>query len=235
MVSNFALPSVFGSTYENWELTIIDDSCAQDAEQVVDEFTEKYKHDKSKIKILPTKDSMQEKEKRGGSTFGAFANEALETLSKADICLMLCDDDAIHEKYLQHLNEYYCKNPEVIYSYCKVSIYDPLCHKDFFEIQKIPSLKEPSQHPLNHSGVLKTVSCQVDASQVSWRRSKFLEDEVRFASPLTLNVDAALYGQMADKWGGCEGNEILGQYKAVFSYQLGALEKIYNTLETEND
>mgnify|MGYP001355078470 CR=1 FL=1 len=123
----------------------------------------------------------------------------------------------------------------VIYSYCKVSIYDPLCHKDFFEIQKIPSLKEPSQHPLNHSGVLKTVSCQVDASQVSWRRSKFLEDEVRFASPLTLNVDAALYGQMADKWGGCEGNEILGQYKAVFSDQLGAREKIYNTLETEND
>ena len=234
MASNFAIASVFESHYTNWELTLIDDSSNQDGEKIVKEFKEKNPHynERGKVKVIATGDSLEEKEKRGGSLFGSFANTAIEKHSNADICLMLCDDDALHKNYLKELNSYYLENSEVIYSYCRVAIYNPLDHENIFELQKIHLLDEPSEHPLNASGSIPNACCLVDASQVSWRRDSFLKDKIFFDFPLTSNLDADLYQKMSDKWGDCKENKILGQYKAVFTDQLGSRDQIYKILET---
>ena len=239
MAMDFAVASVLNSDYENWFLTVIDDSSDQNSEELIHELIrrgDKYSHTlEKKITIIKTGDTLQAKEERGGSMFGYSANTAIKEHSNADIWLMLCDDDALHKTYLSKLNKYYLENPKAIYSYCLVSIFDPKNFKDIWNLYETSELQEPTKNfigpMLNLSGEIDTGCCKVDASQVSWRRENFLKDKIAFAYPKTKDLDADLYTKMSNAWGACQENKILGQYKAWFEDQLGSRESWYKTLE----
>ncbi len=233
IVQKFALPSVFNSEHSNWELTIIDDSSCQGAEKVMEEFfsnNPKYVSQSSKVKIIKTGDTLETKAARGWeSIFGMFANIALEKHSDADICLMLCDDDGLTPHYLSHLNKFYQENPDKIYSYCHVCRFNPLEIESFDDIEI-----ELSDDYINKTHDIENAYCEVDASQVSWRRKNFIEDRVKFPYPRTVAVDAALFLSMYEKWGHktqCVFNGTIGQYKGVFSDQLGCREVRFVTAD----
>ena len=234
MAMNFAVSSVFNNEYSNWSLSVIDDSSDQNAEHLIKQLIQKeerYSPElENKIKIIKTGDTLSEKIQRGGSLFGHFTNKAIKQYSDADICLMLCDDDALHKDYLEQLNRYYLDNLETIYSYCKVSIFDPKNFNCIEDLYKVPQLQNPSDHGLNIDGELDTACCYVDASQVSWRRENFIKDDLAFASPKTRDLDADIYTKMSNAWGGCKENKILGQYKAWFSDQLGRRPEEYEVV-----
>ena len=231
LVQKISLPSVFNSSYKNWELTFIDDSSNQSGEEVIKDFLQKdasYYAQKGKLKLIKTGDTLETKEARGWeSIFGMFANIALEKHSNADICLMLCDDDGLTPDYLLQLNKFYKENPEVIYSYCHISRFNPL---EITSLEEVPI--ETSDDHVNKTHAINNAFCEVDASQVSWRRQNFIEDGVKFPYPKTIAVDAALYQSMNEKWGqktDCVFNGIIGQYKGVFPDQLGRREVKFGT------
>ena len=232
LVQKFALASVFDSTYPNWSLTFIDASSSQGGDVVIKEFLERspdYRDQRDKVKLIKTGDTLHTKTKRGESIFGMFANIALEKHSDADICLMLCDDDGLTSDYLENLNKYYLDNPDVVYSYSHVCRFNPMEVQSFAEVPV-----EISDSYVNKTHDIANAFCEVDASQVSWRRKDFVEDGVKFPYPRTSSVDAYLYLSMHEHWkdkGPCRFNKIIGQYKGVFSDQLGVREQIFVTAD----
>lgn len=215
-----ALESVKSQNYDNWELAVIDDGSIIPAEKIVKEFF----GDDSRVKIYNTEDTDQQKIDRGGSIFGKFWNKAVEE-SDADIAIMLCDDDALYPEYLSKLNDYYEQNPDVIYSYSHVSIFDPSQTTD------IHSVQTDTGHWLNNHTEPINPFHQVDASQVSWRTWTFKQDRVAFPFPLTVALDAALYTQLFEKYGNCVFNGLISQYKGWFFGQLGQRMVGYGILE----
>jgi RimJ/RimL family protein N-acetyltransferase len=221
MAKKFALRSVFLSTYENWELCIIDDSTNQDANLVLEGyFRSCSEHEimRSKVKIIKTNDSQEQKRERGNSIFGKFATQAsYETDS--DISFMLCDDDAILPDYLFKLNEFYKLNPDCVYSYCHVVTYDPTKSKRLEDIKGSSNVECAKQ--LNKKGIVHNGYGNLDSSQVSWRVPNFVQSRLGFKWPLTKSLDAVLFDSMKNAWGSSSHNHIVGQYKAWFDDQLG--------------
>lgn len=220
MVKKFALPSVCSSTFSNWEIRLIDDSTSQNANDVVQSFltcNPKYKKFANNIIIHPTNDTLENKLARetpnteGGSIFGKFAQEAIME-SSADICFMLCDDDAIYPDYTLNLSLFYKKNPDKNYSYCHVTLYSP--------VVDILSEAQYRDCKLNNTECLRPPG-RLDSSQVSWRIKPFIDDEIYFPYPRTRSIDRLIYRQMFNKWGDCCWNGLCGQYKARFKDQLG--------------
>ena len=55
----------------------------------------------------------------------------------------------------------------------------------------------------------------IDMSQVAWRRTSFLEANIQFPYPMTVNLDAAIYIQMHSAFGLCKFSGFTGQFKAI--------------------
>ena len=105
-----------------------------------------------------------------------------------------------------------------MWSYCHVAFYKP----------NEQSYEEATTH--DSTGRLNFINSKttpinprntVDSSQVSFRRSVFIDNNVWFPYPKTANLDADIFGDIHAKIGDCPFNNIVGQCKASFSDQLG--------------
>lgn len=198
-----ALESIKMQGYKNWELAFIDDGSEFPGRQIAEEILSE---DIEKIKFFNSNNTPEEKYAQGGSIHGLFLNKAMEN-TDADIAVILCDDDALYPNYLENLNKYYTENPEVNYSYGHVSIFNP---NDYTSIEGIP--KNTDVWFNNHVGLINP-SCNVDASQVSWRIAPVNESKIRFPFPQTGSLDAALYDQLFRVFGPCPYNNMITEYK----------------------
>lgn len=202
------LKSLRRQSYDNWELHLIDDGTKDFAKEILLEMM--YEDEKKKCWFYKTNDTPEKKKERGGSIFGKFANDAMLN-SDADITFMLCDDDALYDRYLRNLNEFYSNNIGINYSYSHVSSYDP-------------TKQSPIGLPYSacHLNLVNDIhpSNRVDASQVSWRRAKSLKLGLNFPYPQTANLDSVVYRQLYTFYGPCKFNGFVSQYKGFHKTQL---------------
>jgi glycosyltransferase involved in cell wall biosynthesis len=214
-----ALESIKRQSYHNWEVAFCDDGINYLGKPIVESmFSEK---DLNKFKFYATGDSPEQKKRQGGSKHGQMLNDAM-TESNADIAFILCDDDALYQDYLKNLVNFYEENPNSIYSYGKVSIYNP---NDFISFEE---LKDNFNNVLNHRSGPISPAYTVDASQVSWRLNNFKEVGIKFLSPQTAALDANLYQQLEKAFGKCDANECIAQYKGLYPQQLGNRQNPYS-------
>lgn len=212
-----ALNSLKLIKYSNWQLDFIDDSGDDSYKDTLFSLG----LDNSKLHYYPIYDSAEQKLSQGGSRHGGFMNEAIRE-SDSDIVIILCDDDALLPDYMSHLNEFYTKNPSVMWAYSKVKYYVPSIENytkaddNLKRVQTYGSVVDLNKHstPINPN-------CACDASQVTFRRKCFTEGEIWLPSPQTRNLDSTLYISMFSKWGPCYPTNQYGQCKGVFPDQLG--------------
>jgi hypothetical protein len=208
----------------DWELAFVDDNSAVSGEEIVRlVMPEEYKL--GKIKCYNTSDTVADKQLQGGSRLGEFWNHAMYN-SDADIGIMLCDDDALFYNYIPALSNYYLINPDVVYSYSHLAMYDPSMYYDnlasvpidleFFNTP-VPAMETPMNigpSPINPYH-------RVDSSQVSWLLNPIKEAGIRFPSPQTADLDASLYAQLFDHFGPCLYNGLISQFKGWHVDQMG--------------
>lgn len=224
MVRN-ALESIKNLNYTNWELAFIDDGLEKPGRPVVESILGDHL---SKIKFYTSGDSIQKKESQGGSLLGKYMNKAMSE-SNAEICVMLCDDDALESNYLTNLNAWFKNNPQKMYCYSHVILFDPFKdtpgNLNLSDEVFIPSLRMSSNrinHFWNKSGEFNCAN-QVDAAQVAWRRSA----DALFPFPRTKNLDAVFYSNLFEKYGAANFSGFVGQYKAIYGDALDTREEIY--------
>jgi len=236
LVSRMALKTVFESSYDNWELSIIDDSSEQNSDEILEKFysdNPKLSSKKNNVKIFKTEDTLKEKKERGDAIIGKFANEAMLS-SNADICIMLCDDDGVTKNYFSDLNAFFTDNPEANHSYCRLIAYNPIeggrsehSQGEWVEGNSGLNYEKFNHTPdnwLNGRPEDTHLHNRCDSSMVSWRRARAIEEAILFNYPKTANLDADLYLIMDHKWGNCQFNGIVGQYKAFWKGQLGNIQ-----------
>lgn len=208
-----ALRSLKDSTYKNFNVSFIDDSGDDSFMKTFQE----YGLD-NHSEYIPINQSVIEKREQGGSIYGKYLNEACAR-SDADVVIFLCDDDAITPEYLGELNDYYKANPESLWSYCHVVPFNP--------VEGLPNnLDAAKNFYLNRHAWPINPYCNVDASQVSFRRQLVLDHG--FPYPLTKCLDAGIYEKIHPAIGDCPFNGTIGQYKGWFSDQLGNRQQEFN-------
>jgi glycosyltransferase involved in cell wall biosynthesis len=213
-----ALESIKNLSYNNWQLDFIDDS----GDEKFKETLLNYGLDNSKINYIPINDSESDKVSQGGSRHGAFMNNSIKK-SDSDVIVILCDDDAIVNGYLEYLNDYYQLNPEVNWAYSNVYFYDPT--KEFYSNSqnKIQSIytHPGSTYTLNQYTDPLNPLGKIDGSQITFRSKIFKEGNLWYPSPQTRGLDAFIFTQIFQEYGYCYPTFIYGQYKGAFSDQLG--------------
>jgi glycosyltransferase involved in cell wall biosynthesis len=215
-----ALDSIKRQSYDNWEVAFCDDGTKHFGKPIVEKMFSK--KDLNKFKFYATGDSPEQKKKQGGSRHGEMLNTAMQE-SNADVAFILCDDDALYKDYLKNLVNFYKENSNSIYSYGKVSIYNP---NNFISFE---TLEDNFNNVLNHREGPISPAYTVDASQVSWRLDNFKEAGIKFLSPQTAALDANLYQQLERAFGKCDANECVAQYKGLYPQQLGNRKDPYNS------
>lgn len=219
-----ALHSIASSDYTNYEVAFINDSGEDTSDHILKFLKDHESY--NKFKQYNVNQTIEEKTLQGGSIFGKFANKAIVE-SDADIVIMLCDDDALTEHYLGHLNEYYNAHPSVMWAYSKVKYYIPSNETYLQACDSFDRIKHlGSVVDLNKNTLPINPDCACDASQVSFRRECFTEKNIWFPWPKTRNLDSAIYQEMYKAWGVCFPTNVYGQCKGVFSDQLGC--RIHN-------
>lgn len=210
-----ALESVKASTHNDWDLCVIDDGTKYPGFSTIEDcFTPDQRED-HKISYIQTFDSEERKETRGGSQFGEYANCVIKT-SDADVVFMLCDDDLLMPEYMTELSHFYTQNTSIPYSYSHLKFYDPTVGMPGQD-----NIVEDSytRYLNSNTGSINPVR-KVDSSQVSWRRTSWLDSGISFPSPRTSNLDEIIYGQMYSSWGPCPFNGIVSQWKGIHEGQL---------------
>lgn len=222
-----ALESIRAQTYGNYEVAFIDDS--EDPEignQLLLNFCY-INGDRDNPKpytYIHTNDTLSQKESRGGSIFGYFANEA-SLKSEADVVIPLCDDDRLTPWYLEELNQFYLNNPAINNSYCDVIIHNPLAEdwKDVLDRRSPDHFLNTNHNP--HCGANSK-----DSSQMSYRMS-CVRDGVRWPYPCTAALDFQVWLQLYGKYGDSWFNGITGQIKGWGGHQLGGRGNTYGKTE----
>ena len=211
-----ALLSIKNLTYDNWELAFIDDSSKIPGEPVVREMLA----DKlDKIKFFRLNDTIEEKYANGGARFGMCMNRAIDE-SDADIVITLCDDDALVSDYLEKLNEFFNSNPDEVWAYCHVIEYNPEVELAGPHLHESRMIKN-SWYNRDKNKIMP--ACQIDSSQVVFRKKIFVEgtDPIRWPHPYTSCLDAYVFDKTQHKYGSCPWAQCYGQYKGLFPDQLG--------------
>lgn len=202
-----ALKSIKEHSYKNWEIAFIDDGSEVEGKPIVENILVDHLH---QIKFYNTNDKIEDKLHRNfenGSIFGKYAQQAIEE-SDADYVIMLCDDDALYPNYFSNLNKYFEDHPDEKYVYSHIHTYDPL----LTPLEQNPPFED---HHLNKTEELNP-HFKIDMSQVAWRRKDFLEHEIKFPYPMTLNLDSIIFNQMYNKFGPCKFSGFIGEYKGIF-------------------
>jgi glycosyltransferase involved in cell wall biosynthesis len=210
-----ALLSVKNSTYKNWDMSVIDDGINFPALGIINSCFTADEREQHRISYVQTFDSETRKQQRGGSQFGEYANTAIG-ISDADIIIMLCDDDMLKPDYLEKLSDFYLNNPSIKYSYSHLEFYDP--NNGMPSDNNVVS-DNYTRYLTNNTGPINPVR-KVDSSQVSWRRDNWLNDDIKFPSPRTSNLDEMIYKQMYVAWGECQFNGLISQWKGIHEGQL---------------
>jgi glycosyltransferase involved in cell wall biosynthesis len=196
MVQN-ALRSLEQSTYPHWELAFIDDGSTKPLEYSLPFGTWYYQ----------TGDSVDYK-LANGSRHGAFMNRARQE-SDADLVVILCDDDALVPDYLENLNRWFNENPQYVWCYSHVRIFNPFTESPNESVGK-------REYFTNVTGMISP-SCRVDSSQVAYRRIT----AVPYRENQTSNLDATFFADMFNSYGECPFTGFDSQYKGIFPDQLG--------------
>jgi len=218
MVKN-ALKSV-AEQQGNWELVIIDDNSDKPLTQAILE----EENLKDRFKLYRS-DQTKEDKRVNGSRHGFYMNKAIEE-SKADIGIILCDDDALYPGYINNLINFYKVHTEVNWSYSHLVYFNPK-----FQVPN-PSLKKEneglkrwewgSKARIDQNNYVLPINpaYKLDSSQVSWRLKCNLEKNVWFAYPKTKDLDADFFTKMFQAYSNACFTGIIGQYKGVHSDQL---------------
>lgn len=201
--------------YQNWHLLFGDDGSIYPGKPIVEEILG---HLVEKVTFVQTALTLESKI-ANGLLIGGFANEAMKN-SDADIGLILCDDDELEENYLQNLNRYFMENPDVLYAFSKIYLYNPLTQSSK-DVCNLSNKYNQFETPINPVG-------KVDASQVSWRLDCCKKNGAWFAEttksiegkPWTRDTDKSFFQNLYDKCGPCHPTGFVGQYKGVHDYQL---------------
>lgn len=211
-----ALESILqaGKLHNHWELAFGDDGSEIPGRPIVEDVLHKHL---DRVYFVRNEMSFDEKIKQG-LILGKLANEAIVE-SKADIAIILCDDDELVPTYLRDLSVYFNKNPNILYCYSKVYLFNPL-------IQEVRSRNAGGKfniwkEPIDPVG-------KVDASQVAWRLKCCKELGAWFApttkrvpgKPWVQDTDKSFFQNLYDKCGLCYPTGFFGQYKGIHDYQL---------------
>lgn len=202
-----ALDSIKKHNYDNWEIAFIDDGSEVPGEPIVREILSEHI---DRVRFYNTNDSIEDKltrNKEQGSIFGKYAQQGIVD-SDADYVIMLCDDDALYPEYMNNLNKYFYEHPDEKYVYSHIHTYDPV-------LTKIEDNPPYEHHHLNKTHELNP-HFNIDMSQVSWRRQSFIDANIRFPYPMTVNLDAVIYNQMFNAFGACKFSGFIGEYKGLF-------------------
>lgn len=210
-----ALQSIREQKHSNWHVALIDDCSDVPGEEIAKEFLTQEEIDKFTFyRSSDTKEIKNERKKLFASLFnisednsGAFIshwfNLAMKE-NKFDIALFLCDDDLLHQDYLENLNVYYNENVEINYSFSHVILFDERYHdwKDMKDYHNRFFKPFPINPYFN-----------LDTSQVSWRSKCYNIDGIKFNEEYHLNFDADWYRRLFQKYGPCVPNGFISQYK----------------------
>lgn len=210
-----ALNSIRKQKYKNWKIAFIDDGSDVEGKNVVENFFNK--EELQKTSFYNTYDTREIKNKRKldyahlkgshDNISGAFPipkfNQAMND-HNFDIAFFLCDDDLLYDDYLENLNLYYQNNPEVMYSYSNVVLFDRRYQK--------PEESNAFKNRFTKRGLVRGYF-NLDTTQVSWRSQIFKKDGVKFNEDMHYNFDAEWYEILYQNYGLCHPNFLISQYK----------------------
>lgn len=205
-----ALESIKAQKYKNWEICFIDDGSTKKGRPIVEEVL---RDDLDKVTVIETNETIDDKQRNGGSNFGKYWNQGILN-SNADVAIMLCDDDALHQDYLSNLNTWFTTNTDKNWCYSHVVWFNPFEESDFVNINR----SKPWPPVIPFLNITEDNICpdgRIDASQVAWRTNCNKEKSIWFPFPQTRNHDAHLYRHMFNGYGGCNYSGFVGEYKAI--------------------
>jgi glycosyltransferase involved in cell wall biosynthesis len=214
-----ALESVLkaGELHQDWRLVFGDDNSPISGEPILRDVM---KDHLDKVEYINSGRTKKEKLAQG-LNIGGYANRVLEK-TDADIAIMLCDDDELTATYLDDLSFFYTAQPETMYAYSWVHLFNPLLKRPSHERSDLYDIQS---NKYNYSEAIDPAN-KLDASQVSFR-TKVFKDGVRFpettlveAGPLTANLDGGLFRQLYDRYGAAVCCHTVGQYKGIHDFQL---------------
>ena len=222
-----ALDSIKKLKYENWELHFIDDSGDSSFKDTLFSFGLPL----DKVKYIPTLDTDEVKKKNGGSRHGEFLNNSIRS-TDSDVVIILCDDDALCDDYLNNLNIFY-SNKTNMWGYCHVLFFDPYEEK-IEQAKPYPKNPEIGWWMLNLPRCPSSPVNRLDGSQITFRISALKEKNITYPYPQTTNLDRAILQQMYSNYGECKFTSCIGQYKGWSTKQLGIRERVTNDIFTDN-
>ena len=201
--------------YTHWELAFGDDGSKIPGAPIVEEVLADHMH---KVKLVQSNMTFEEKIDQG-LILGRLANEVIAE-SNADVAFILCDDDELVPTYLKGLADYFTKNPNVLYCYSHIHLYNPFFNKseDVDNVVGRYNKHTTAINPVNN----------VDASQVAWRlscckeRGAWFRDNTKEVQgkPWTKDTDKSFFENLYEKCGEAHFSGLVGQYKGVHDYQL---------------
>jgi glycosyltransferase involved in cell wall biosynthesis len=212
-----ALESLSKQSYKNWALAFIDDGSDDPGEKVVRSYLSE--RDLKKVFFYNTNDTKEIKrqrvldnpdmngasDKNAGHFFVPFLNLAINEIEH-DIAFFLCDDDFLDINYLRNLVNYYNNHEDAAYSYCSVILFEFKDNKMYFS-------DEDNRFYFN---IPLMPYFNLDGSQVSWTKQCYA-DGCRFPEFLHVYWDAEWFKVLQEKYGKCDFNKIMGQYKSFDS------------------
>lgn len=212
-----ALKSILknNTTHQNWHLFFGDDGSTIPGKPIVKDVLQNFLN---QITFVESNLTLHEKLKQG-LVLGKYANQALAQ-SDADVAIILCDDDELEPNYFFNLNKFFIENPDVLYAYSKVCMYNPIIQKSE-DVKNLACKYNKYSEPINPVGKL-------DASQVAWRLDccrkygAWFADSTVFVEgkPWTRDTDKSFFQNLFDFCGDCHPTNFVGQYKGIHDYQL---------------
>lgn len=201
--------------HQNWNLFFGDDGSTVSGKPIVEEIL---KNHLDKVTFANSHFTLKDKLKEG-LVLGKYANQAIRE-SDADVAIILCDDDELYPSYLADLNIFFTNNPEILYCYSKVCVFNPL-------IQKSQEAVGTNNKYNQWSGLINPVG-KVDASQVAWRTKCCKEYGAWFADstkliknkPWIKDTDRSFFENLFEKCGPCHPTNFFSQFKGIHDYQL---------------
>lgn len=198
--------------YKNWRLAFVDDGSPKPGRPIVESIL---KHHLDKISFYGI--TFEEKP-LDGSRLGEFNNQAVAD-TDADICVTLCDDDALHPMYLKNLNKYFQKNPQVNSCYSNIVIFNPNI-ETFLDVMDRGvdwhNGWNTHKHPMNGAG-------RLDGSQMAWRLSCNREKKCSFIPKAYRSQDFWFYKELFERCGPTHYSGLISQFKGVFPQNLSSL------------
>lgn len=194
--------------HKDWHLAFHDDASPTPGEPVVRTFLTEDMMDK--VTFYRTVATKEQKLTSGGM-LGHVMNQMIKD-SDADVAIILCDDDVLHEHYLANLDRYFTTKENVQACYSHVVVFDP--SKEGWETAT------NTDNPLNYYTAPVNPENKLDACQVAWRTSLCKGEQVWFPYPCHKNQDAGFYKAVYETTGAVPFSGFVGQYKAIHAGQL---------------